>query len=322
MTMNRRVSPTLIGAFVLGAVMLAVIAVVFIGSGHFLRRTSPFVLYFSGSVNGLRLGAPVKFRGVEVGSVQDIRIRLQPDQSVQQIAVVVGLDPQQITSVGGSETILNSPAEYQSAIDGGLRAQLQTESFVTGVLFVALDYFPGTPATFVQQPRTRKFQYREIPTEPSSAEKARLAVTEVLTKLAESDLKGLVDSARETIADVHQLVDSPDLKLAIRSVDQMAGRLGEAAGSVSQMATRVDSSVSGLTQDLRQTSVTATAMMDQADKVLQHTDATISDSPLMYQLTRTLEEVSAAARSVRQLTGYLERNPSSVIFGRPVAREK
>ena len=82
MTMNRRVSPTLIGAFVLGAVMLAVIAVVLIGSGHFLRRTSPFVLYFSGSVNGLRLGAPVKFRGVEIGSVQDIRLHLQPDQSV------------------------------------------------------------------------------------------------------------------------------------------------------------------------------------------------------------------------------------------------
>ena len=63
-------------------------------------------------------------------------------------------------------------------------------------------------------------------------------------------------------------------------------------------------------------------MMDQAGKLLQHTDATINDSPLMYQLTRTLEEVSGAARSVRQLTGYLERNPSSVIFGRPVAREK
>ena len=74
-----------------------------------------------------------------------------------------------------------------------------------------------------------------------------MAVTEVLTKLAESDLEGLVDSARETISDVHQLVGSPDLKLAIRSVDQMAGRLGEAAGSVSQLATGLDSNVSGLT---------------------------------------------------------------------------
>jgi phospholipid/cholesterol/gamma-HCH transport system substrate-binding protein len=322
MTQNRRVSPTLIGAFVLGAVVLAVMAVVLIGSGRYFHRTAPFVLYFPGSVNGLRVGAPVKFRGVEIGSVEDIRLQLQPDQSVYRIPVIIGLDPEKITSLGGSETILNSSAEYQSAIDGGLRGQLQTESFLTGVLFVALDYFPDSPATLVQLPRTGKFHYREIPTEASSTEKARTAVSEVLTKLAASDLVGLVDSARQTLSELHQLVGSPDLKLTIRSLGAVAGRLGQAAGSVSQMATGLDSNVSGLTQDLRQTSVTATAMMAQAGKVLQHTDAIINDSPLMYQLTRTLEEVSAAARSVRQLTGYLERNPSSVIFGRPVAREK
>ena len=113
MTMKQRVSPTLIGAFVLGAVLLAVTAVVLIGSGRFFRRTSPFVLYFPGSVNGLRIGAPVKFRGVEIGSVEDIRLQLQPDQSVSRIPVLIGIDPEKITSLGGSETILNSPAEYQ-----------------------------------------------------------------------------------------------------------------------------------------------------------------------------------------------------------------
>ena len=69
MRMNHRVSPMLIGAFVLGALLLAVMAVVVIGSGRYFRRTSPFVLYFPGSVNGLREGAAVKFRGVEIGSV-------------------------------------------------------------------------------------------------------------------------------------------------------------------------------------------------------------------------------------------------------------
>jgi paraquat-inducible protein B len=92
---------------------------------------------------------------------------------------------------------------------------------------------------------------------------------------------------------------------------------------VSQLATGLDSNVSRLTADLRQTSVKAGAMMDQAGQVLQHTDAAFNDTPVMYELTRTLQEVSAAAaRSVRLLTGYMERNPSAVIFGRPVAREK
>lgn len=322
MTMKQRVSPTLIGAFVVGALLLAVTAVVLIGSGRYFHRTYAFVLYFPGSVNGLRVGAPVKFRGVEIGSVQDIRLQLKRDQSVFRIPVIIGIDPEKITSLGGSETILNSPAEYRRAIRAGLRGQLQTESFVTGVLFVALEYFPGSPATLVQLSASRKFRYREIPTEPSSTEKARMAVTEVLTKLAASDLEGLVDSARQAISDVHQLVTSPDLKLTIRSLGDVAGRLGEAAGHVSHLAIGLDSNVSGLTQDLRQTSVKATAMIDQAGKVLQHTDATINDSPVMYELTRTLQEVSAAARSVRLLTGYMERNPSAMIFGRPVAREK
>jgi paraquat-inducible protein B len=322
MSRNQRVSPTLIGAFVLGAALLAVVAVLLIGSGRYFHRTAPFVLYFPGSVNGLRIGAPVKFRGVEVGSVEDIRLQLQPDQSVSRIPVIIGIDPEKITSLGGSETILNSPAEYQSAIASGLRGQLQSESFVTGLLFVALDYFPRSPATLVQQPRTRKFHYREIPAEPSSTEKARMAVSEVLTKLAESDIEGLVDSARQAVSGLNQLLGSPDLKVAIRSLDDVAGRLGNAAGSVSHLAAGLDSNISGLRQDLRQTTGKASAMMDQAGRLLQHTDATINDSPLTYELTRTLHEVSAAARSVRLLTGYLERNPSAVLFGRPVAREK
>jgi paraquat-inducible protein B len=98
--------------------------------------------------------------------------------------------------------------------------------------------------------------------------------------------------------------------------------LGGAAGSVSRLAIGLDSNVSNLTADIRQTGVETRALVDHADQLLQHTDASVNDSPLMYELTRTLQEVSAAARSVRLLTGYMERNPSAVIFGRPVAREK
>lgn len=322
MTRNQRVSPTLIGAFVLGAVVLAVAAIVLIGSGRFFRRTYPFVLYFPGSVNGLRVGAPVKFRGVEIGSVEDIRLQLQADQSIYRIPVVIGIDPEKLTSLGGSETILNSLEAYQSAIDAGLRGQLQAESFVTGLLFVALEFFPASTASFVQQPGARKFRYREIPTEPSTAEKARVAVTQVLTRLAETDLKGLVDSARATISELHQLVSSPELKVAVRSFNDVAGRLGEAAGSVSQLAIGLDSNVASLTADLRQTSAKAGAVIDRAGTVLQRTDAALNDSPVMFELTRTLQEVSAAARSVRLLTGYLERNPNALIFGRPVVRDK
>ncbi|TMC94991.1 MAG: MCE family protein, partial [Chloroflexi bacterium] len=74
--MGKRPSATLIGAFVVGAVTLAVTAIVTFGSGQFFRHTQRFVLYFSGSLNGLEKGAPVKFRGVPIGSVKEIRLRI------------------------------------------------------------------------------------------------------------------------------------------------------------------------------------------------------------------------------------------------------
>ena len=74
--MSKKISPALIGAFVLGALVLLIVAVIAFGSGQLFRKTQEFVLYFDGSVNGLHVGAPVKFKGVEVGSVKDIRLEM------------------------------------------------------------------------------------------------------------------------------------------------------------------------------------------------------------------------------------------------------
>ena len=70
--MRKRASPTLIGAFVVGAVVLAVVAVGVFGSGRYFRKVYPYVVYFGGDVNGLKVGAPVKFRGIQVGDVRSI----------------------------------------------------------------------------------------------------------------------------------------------------------------------------------------------------------------------------------------------------------
>jgi paraquat-inducible protein B len=320
--MSRKANPTLIGAFVVGAVVLTVLALIALGAGRYFHKTYEFVLYFSGSVNGLRVGAPVKFRGVEIGSVKDIRLQLDSSLDVDRIPVIVEIDPAKITSRGVTSAILSDPQVFRNAIERGMRGQLQLESFVTGVLFVALDIFPDTPANLVQQPGSGRYRYWEIPTEPTSMERARGAVSRILAKLAETDFEALVDSATRAVAGINQLVSSGELKAAIRSSAQVARQLGDAATGISKLATKLDGQVDSLGADVHLTATEARAAINRIDEVISRTGATINDSPTLYQLDRTLQEVSAAARSLRLLTGYLERNPRALLTGKVVGKEE
>ena len=151
--MNKKISPALIGAFVLGAVGLLVIAILVFGSGRLFRQTKEFVLYFDNSVNGLRVGAPVKFKGVEIGSVKDIRLQLEKNQELNKIPVIIEIDLEKLTSRGATAVVAENRESFQEAIvERGLRGQLLMESLVTGLLYVGLDFFPDTPIRLVQQP--------------------------------------------------------------------------------------------------------------------------------------------------------------------------
>ena len=156
--MNKKISPTLIGAFVVGALALIVIAILVFGSGRLFRQTKDFVLYFDNSVNGLRIGAPVKFKGVEIGSVKDIRLQLEQGKLINKIPVIIEIDLEKLTSRGATSADCDrwTAKPFSKAIvDRGLRGQLEMESLVTGLLYIALDLFPGTPINLVQQAEWR-----------------------------------------------------------------------------------------------------------------------------------------------------------------------
>ncbi len=324
--MNKRVSPTLIGTFVVGAIALVVIAVIAFGSGQLFRETRQFVLFFPGEVNGLRVAAPVKFRGVEIGSVKEILLQLEPDMKVQRIPVIIEVDLKKIRSRGGSGLILRDPQKLKAAIDQGLRGQLRTESLVTGVLYVGLDLFPGTPAYFV---RPSGSKYQEIPTVPTALEQAHDVVTRILAKLEELDLKGLMISARSALDGIDQLVSSPALKSSMRSLDQTMPKIDQLVTSLHRLTNSADVKINDVSAELRETSVAARKALEETQAMLKQTEATIAniqdatdqDSPTFYELNRSLREVSRAARSLRLLANSLERNPRAFIFGRPDNQE-
>jgi paraquat-inducible protein B len=334
--MNKKISPTLIGAFVVGAVALIVIAILVFGSGRLFRQSRDFVLYFDNSVNGLRVGAPVKFKGVEVGSVKDIRLQLEQGKLINKIPVIIEIDLGKLTSRGSTGVIAEDPEAFHKAIvDRGLRGQLEMESLVTGLLYIAIDLFPGTPINLVQQENDDN-KYWEIPTLPTTLEQAKDAVTQIINKLDQIDFKALIASLESTVDGIKRTVNSPDLELTIRSLKQTMPKVDEAVGSIRDLAVTLNENVKGLAGNLEQTSIDARTSMKQADEALRQATETMKkaeaavvsvqtitdpDSPTIYELGKTLKEISAAARSLRLAANFLERNPRALIFGKPENQE-
>jgi paraquat-inducible protein B len=331
--MNKKTSPALIGGFVLGAITLLVVAVIAFGSGSLFRKTKEFVVFFDGTVNGLNIGAPVKFRGVEIGSVKNILLQLDKSMEVPRIPVIFEVDLKKITSRGAAGTILEDPNALKAAIDRGLRAQLRTESLVTGVLYIGIDVFPGTAVRFVQAAGSK---YPEIPTVPTALERVELTAGEILAKLSEVDFKGMMDSVSSAVDGVSQLVNSPALESALQRLDQTMPKIDEAIVEIRKMTSSLDGNITKLSVNLQGTSDSAREAMQQAALTMQQTDAALKeaeaaminiraisdpDSVAFYELGRSLREVSAAARSLRLLSNSVERNPRALIFGKPEIQE-
>jgi paraquat-inducible protein B len=328
--MSKKVSPTLIGAFVVGALALLILAVIAFGSGELFRKTQDFVLYFGGSVNGLRIGAPVKFMGVEVGAVKDIRLEMQGTSGVHMIPVIIEIDLKKIIRRGVTREEAMNPNTISEFVKQGMRAQLLTESFVTGVLYVGFDWFPETPLRFVQQPGGH-FQYEEIPTVPSGLEEAQDAIVRVVRKLDDIDFKRLIDSLTKTSDGVGQLisVNSPVLKSILQSVDQAMPQLRGAISDFRRLTTTVDHNVENVSGDLHQTLTGAQSAIEQIAATMKEAQTTIvsvrgtidPNSPTVYELTKSLREVSGAASSLRLLADSLDRNPQAIILGKPETQE-
>jgi phospholipid/cholesterol/gamma-HCH transport system substrate-binding protein len=312
MSRGRRASPALIGVFVLGAAALAATVAVVWGSGRFFRKTMSFVCYFSGSVNGLIAGAPVKFRGVPIGSVTDMRFRLAQATGANaedfRIPVWFQIDLQQLSELRGGGAVRIDRQRLDELIAQGLRAQLQTESFVTGVLYVGLDFFPGSPVVLANGDRP---DILEVPTMPTALERASQTLTKLLARIEKLDVEGLVHSIKNAVDGFNVLVRSPEFDRTL-----VAAR--EALGSIQQLSDSVKPGVQPMMTSLGATSAGARASLQRLDATLADLRSLIdTQGPLTVELTQTLIDLGDAAESVRDLASYLDRKPNALITGRP-----
>ena len=78
--MGKKISPAIIGAFVVSSFAILIGALVVVGAGKIFSKPTRFICMFTGNLNGLKIGAPVKVRGVQIGEVSAIRLRLDPSE--------------------------------------------------------------------------------------------------------------------------------------------------------------------------------------------------------------------------------------------------
>jgi paraquat-inducible protein B len=251
--------------------------------------THTFVTRFTGSVRGLNVGAPVEYRGIRLGTVKAIELGSDPKRPGITIPIVlVDLEPQRLAGFIDIDTLEDSVAAQKkfeenlvkymniAVREKGLRARLQTGNLVTGQLYVDLDFFPDAQPVTLRQDS----EYPEIPTLPNPIEGILAGINKVIARLDESRLEDTLDNLNQLMV----------------SANQVASTLGQNAPA--------------LAAELQ-------ATLEEAHATLASLRAMAStDGEIGNELYSALAEITAAARSIRVMSEYLERHPEALIKGK------
>ena len=253
-----------------------------------ITKVFNYTLKFTDTVRGLSIGAPVEYRGIRVGTVKNIMLGEDPvTEGVVSPVVIIGIEPQRTVGYHDAddseltkqvaEKMETSPHErVKTLVKKGLRARLQTGSLVTGQLFVDLDMFPDAEPATVIEGGL----YPEIPTLPSSLQGMIANVNRILNKVEQSDLEGTLTNLNALMVSTNSLVSA------------------------------LERDAPGLVKE-------ADATLQAANDTLATLQASASaDGEIGNQLQDALQEIGAAARSIRVMAEYLQRHPEAMLKGK------
>lgn len=340
--MAKKANRKMIGGFVVIAVVILIGSLVVLGSGDLFKEKSRYVLYFDGSVKGLNIGSPVLFKGVQVGTVTNIVIRAYAKDFKSYIPVFIEVYPDKFQVITDGKDIGGRKERIAKMIEHGLRAQLMTQSMITGQLLIEVGMHPGTPVDLKHLDKN----YTEIPTIPSTMAKLGKALEKLNLQEIEVRLNSILDSA-------DRLLNNPDIGAGLK---ELKGVLQEARGLVGSLNAMVDplaDNLNGTITDARRLvkevndqmkplSQKAKSALEDIGKLIRHVDAGVDpvsksvigtlskvnsafksindlvgkDSPTRADLNNTLRELSGAAQSFRVLADYLEQHPDALIKGK------
>ncbi len=331
--MSKKSNPTVIGAFVVGAVLLLAIGAILFGGAELLAKRNIFVAYFTEDTQGLRVGSNVMMNGVHIGFVSGMALLVDRDDFESKTEVTIEILPESFTVTKDGVKVgdaTDSGVRYEELVGkGGLRATLQSESFVTGQLLVEMRFRPDT------EPILRggdHAPYPEIPTIRSDIKEALANIKNWMTDFGENvDPEELADRINGILRGLDELVNSQDLRESLAGIDAIINKedtqeltatlqatlkeFSSAASDAGSLIRNADTKLD--TVELKPVIERLVATLDEAEATLAAAKFQLrGESVQSYQLGATLKEIEGAARAMRELLDYLERNPEALLQGK------
>ena len=326
--MSTKANPTLIGVFVLGAILIAIGAVFFFGTADLFSKKQTYVSYFTQSVSGLAPGSNVKFKGVTIGKVTQVLLGIGGKDVYAKVFYQVDQNQFSKDFGGSSKFSLFDVEGTKIRVQQGLRARLDFESLISGQLFVSLDFIKdAAPFTYHENPSDHAL---EIPVQPSDIEAILTNVTKAFTNLGNVDFLAISKDLQALILSAKTGIDELDLAGIGKSFNNLINgpNLNGALTSVKTAFDQLDTTLKKLQNELDPITANLNPTLEEAKKTMaQLEDATrnldkmlSSNSSFRYQLDSTLSQIGSAADALQRLSEFLERNPNSIIFGRKPAK--
>jgi paraquat-inducible protein B len=310
-----RANPKVVGGFIIGGTMLLLVAIAALVSGKFFTHNTTFVSFFPESVRGLQIGSPVTFRGVPLGQVTAIEAFMAPNGAGINIEVTFEVNLDRIHGAGGGANQLQGMSATAAAKllgEQGLRAQLQATSLVTGQLYIDLDFHPDQPPRMLDVPAP----YPQIPTSPTKLQVLGDRIEKLATVISDLPFDQIATELSQTLVAIRDLARSPEIRQVLVSAGSAGKDLSRTFASVDRLVADLRTKVGDA--DVKQVVHDLHATLEAAEKGLVQVQLTLENtSGAQREFSHTLSEIARAAAAVRVLAEYLERNPSSLVVGKP-----
>ena len=303
-----------IGIFVISAAVIAIIAIIVLGVGTVFQHKVMIETYVDGSVQGLDVGSPFKFRGVKLGSVEEITFvgnKYKFDRTSEEylkygqyIIVKASFEPSQNITENEQRIFL------ERMIAKGLRVRLASQG-ITGAAFLEADYID--PEEFPPMEITWEPKTYYIPSVPSKITQLTESVETILEKLEEINVKGITDGLEETMSSMNKILDEVKMSKLAEQAGQLLVELRETNKKVMPLITDASETMDSVSEELPE-------ILSQLKRTLRRFNNFVSNEE--HNVAVFTENVRLITGNLRDLTENAKKSPSQFIFGEPPPRSQ